>query len=202
MKGTLYGSLTSPYVRLCRLVRARSGADNAVAFEIAAPMDEAIRTKNPLGRVPALLLDNGTACLETTLICRTLMTIGGTDLLPQEQEARVQEEADVALGMGLLELGVAWFLESRRDAEEQSPTWQARRLRGIELSLPMLEAAGRRAAERPEGLAALAVVCVADWLSFRLGDVVDWRGACPAAAATVDRLLAVSDIAESDPRKA
>lgn len=200
--GTLYGSLTSPYVRLTRLVRARCGAKDAIAFEVADAWKESYRQKNPLGKVPALVLDDGTACLETTLICRTLMTLGGTDLLPAAQAQRIEEEADVALMMGLLDLGVAYLLESRRDEAEQSRNWQARRLRGIEAALPLVEAAGRRAAVRPDGYGALALVSTLDWFSFRHAETLDWKKACPAAAEVVDQLLRDGEIAGTDPRNA
>ncbi|GGY47421.1 glutathione S-transferase N-terminal domain-containing protein [Parvularcula lutaonensis] len=200
--GTLFGSTTSPYVRMTRLVRSRSGAESFVAFEVADAWKESYRAVNPLGKVPALVLDNGVACLETTLICRTLMGIGGTDLLPAAQMERVQEEADVALMIGLLDLGVAFLLEDRRDPAEQSKTWQARRLRGIEAALPMVESAARRAARRPRGYGAIALVSALDWFSFRHEGRVHWREACPVATEVVDGLLREEDVAKTDPRNA
>ena len=202
MKGTLYGSLTSPYARLTRLVRTRSGADSSIAFEPASPWDDSFRAVNPLGKVPAMVMEDGAVLAETSLIVRSLMEIGGQSLLPAEPAARRQAEADVALCLGLLDLGVAYFLESRRDASEQSGDWQKRRQEGLRLGMTSLEEAAGRAEQARDGAAALALACTADWLDFRLGDKVDWQNACPTAAAVVADMLTVEDIAATDPRLA
>ena len=72
MKGTLYGSLTSPYVRLVRLVMQRCGAEDRVRFVLSNPFDASHRVHNPLGRVPALIIYGGPQLLDTPLIVRTL----------------------------------------------------------------------------------------------------------------------------------
>lgn len=202
MKAVLYGSQTSPYVRLARLVMVRAGAGSHVRFELADPFNAPHRKTNPLGRVPALVLEGGPALLETTLIVRALMEIGGTDLLPKDKSARLEAEADIALATGILDLGVAYVMESRRDGDDQSASWQQRRLDGIAASLPLLNDAARRASTDPGGAAALAIVVTADWLSFRLADVIDWQSVCPDVAALARIVLAEEDAAATDPRLA
>lgn len=202
MSGTLFGSLTSPYVRLCRLVAHRAGAEAAVAFEIADPFDEAFRATNPLGKVPALALSGGPVLLETTLICRTLMELGGSDLLPAEKNARLVAEADLALLIGILDLGVAYRLESVRPPSEQSAEWQSRRLHGLQRALPALEDAAHRASGNPEDLVGLAVLTVCDWFDFRIQAQVPWRDACPSAVHLVEGLKRIAYVAATDPRRA
>ena len=198
-RGTLYGSLTSPYSRLARLVLDRSGARAHVDFEPAQPFDEGFRVHNPLGKVPALKLADGTLCLETTLIVRALNSLGDKDLFPSSAE-RLAAEADVALLMGVLDLGVAYRLESTRPESEQSAHWQSRRLAGLEAAFPAMEQAALRAADNPDGVTALALVCTADWLSFRLADVVPWQSQCPKCHEIVSTLLRQDDVAATDPR--
>jgi len=183
-------------------VRERSGAQSSIGFQEASGFDEAFRKVNPLGKVPALIMSDGTALLETTLIVRTIMEFGSTSLWPVEPDDRRQAEADVALCMGILDLGVAFFLESKRDASEQSAHWQERRLTGLSTALPTFDDAAVRAVKAPAGAAALAVYCTADWLQFRLADHVDWPGACPAVGALVRDLGQLEDIAATDPRLA
>lgn len=202
MRGTLYGSLTSPYARITRIVRELSGASGLIAFEVADPFDEGYRRINPLGKVPALILDTGPQLLETGLIARVLMQLGGTDLLPEDELARIQAEADLALIIGVLDLGVAAFLETRRPQTERSEPWLQRRLKGIETALPLVDAAARRHAGDPDGLAAAAIAVTGDWLSFRLADSIGWRAGAPAAAALADGLLAGEIFAATDPRSA
>ncbi|MEM0929818.1 MAG: glutathione S-transferase N-terminal domain-containing protein [Pseudomonadota bacterium] len=201
-QGTLYGSLTSPYVRFCRIVRRRAAVDGVFRFEVVGPFDDGIRKLNPLGKVPALIMDDGTALLETTLIVRTLNAYGPKDLFPADPRACLAVEADIALAMGVLDLGVAYFLESRRSDGEVSAHWQERRSVGLSAALPALNTAAERALKAPESLSAVALAVTADWLGFRLSDVIDWRGKASALFKLADALLEEDDIAATDPRLA
>ncbi|NNU15900.1 glutathione S-transferase [Parvularcula sp. ZS-1/3] len=200
-KATLYGSLTSPYVRLCRLVRERCGAEADVAFETANPFDDHYRSVNPLARVPALIMADGLGLYETPLICRTLMDIGGKDLRSVDPAQRLREEAMVGVLMGFLELGVAYFLETRRPEAERSSDWQERRMAGLVAALE--EIGTRLATPLPEqGYGALALVSTLDWAEFRLASFLDWKAIAPRAAALCDQLNKVPDIAATHPSNA
>ncbi|MEM9810332.1 MAG: glutathione S-transferase N-terminal domain-containing protein [Pseudomonadota bacterium] len=200
VRGTLYGSLTSPYVRLCRIVRERSGASQAIAFEKADAFVESYRAVNPIGRVPALIIDDGPIVADTPLIVRTLMDIGGTDLLPADPMERLEAEADIALAMGVLDLGVAYFLETKREPEEQSPRWLDRRLAGVQETLSVIDASAARL--EVGSLSSLAFACMADWLGLRMEHALDWRAAAPRLSGIVDQVLAFDDVAATDPRLA
>ncbi|MCQ8185766.1 glutathione S-transferase family protein [Parvularcula maris] len=198
--GQLYGSAFSPYVRLCRLVAAKAGAE--VGFRLADPFDPEYRAVNPLGKVPALkMAGDGPLLLDTGLICRTL--IGeGRDLLPSARAERLQHEADIAVLTGVLDLGVALLMEKRREADI-SAKWQQRRIDGIERAYPLIEAAAPRAASSaPDGYLALMMVSALQWLDFRLSEELDWRAACPGAAKLVDSLAEDPDVSATDPSRA
>ncbi|MEO1041266.1 MAG: glutathione S-transferase N-terminal domain-containing protein [Pseudomonadota bacterium] len=201
-QGILYGSLTSPYVRLCRIVRRRAGADDRFRFEVVGPFEDGIRALNPLGKVPALILDDGTALLETTLIVRTLNATGNNGLFADDPKERLAEEADMALALGVLDLGVAYFLESRRDEGEVSPHWQQRRRDGLAATLPAINTAATRALSKPNSVASIALAVTTDWLCFRLSDLMDWRSKAPKLLQLTDALLDEDDIAATDPRLA
>ncbi|MEM1379963.1 MAG: glutathione S-transferase N-terminal domain-containing protein [Pseudomonadota bacterium] len=201
-RATLFGSRTSPYVRLARLVIVRANAEAAVSFEVSAPFDDAHRAKNPLGKVPALQVHDGPLLAETSLIVRTINGWGTDDLFPEDPAARLQAEADLAMLLGVLDLGVAYFLETQRPKEAQSKHWLDRRLEGIRAALPYIDAIAKRAVDHQGGITALALAVTTDWLSFRLSDAVSWNDRCPAAAALTDTLLAQPDIAATDPRAA
>ncbi|MEO1657431.1 MAG: glutathione S-transferase N-terminal domain-containing protein [Pseudomonadota bacterium] len=201
-QGTLYGSLTSPYVRLCRIVRRRAEVHEQFRFEVVGPFDDGIRKLNPLGKVPALIMTDGTQLLETTLIVRTLNAFGARDLFPAGAHERLAVEADIALAMGVLDLGVAYFLESRRSEGEVSAHWQGRRAEGLTAALPALNTAATRASKEPESINAVALAVMTDWLCFRLSDLMDWRSKAPALLKLTDTLLEDEDIAATDPRLA
>jgi glutathione S-transferase len=196
--GVLYGSAFSPYVRICRLVSLKSGA--LVDFRLADPFDPDFRAINPLGKVPALVPESGPLLLDTGLICRTLMA-QGRDLLPKAPDERLEDEALIAVLTGVLDLGVAFVMESRRDADV-SEQWQRRRLEGIERAYPLIEKAAERGGNDPDGYLAMMLVSVLQWLDFRLGENLSWRSACPQAEALADRLAADPDVRATAPGNA
>lgn len=147
-------------------------------------------------------MEDGTALLETTLIVRTLNASGKNDLFSKDTEERLADEADIALALGALDLGVAYFLESRRTDGEVSQHWQQRRADGLGAALPAINDAASRALEKPDGVAAIALVVTADWLCFRLSDLMDWRGKAPALLKLMNLLLDQDDVAATDPRLA
>lgn len=177
----------------------RCSAETSVTFERADPFDSAFREKNPLGKVPALIFEHGRSCLETMTICRAIKALG-TSANSGPLEFHGQEEADVALMIGTLDLGIAYRLESLRDATEQSVTWQKRRLEGLRAALPMINAAASRAQDDLYGYGAAALVSALDWLDFRLSDDVNWRASCPTAAHFLDEAKSLPDVASTDPR--
>ncbi|MEM1409286.1 MAG: glutathione S-transferase N-terminal domain-containing protein [Pseudomonadota bacterium] len=207
MKGRLYGSLTSPYARITRLARLRADTAEFVSFGVADPYSDTFRATNPLGKVPALIIDDGPSFFETSLIVRALNEFGDGSLVPLDTGKRLEAEADLALALGILDLGVAFLLEQRRPAGEQSASWSERRLKGIRAALPAFDAAAERQARAAQaeerlGAAGLAIVATADWLSFRLSEQIAWREACPAAAGLAADYLGEEDLAATDPRLA
>ena len=196
----LYGSLTSPYVRLCRVVAALRGLD--LPLVQANPYeDEGLRAVNPLGRVPALRLDDGLALTDSGAIIRYLDERGeGASLYERGGTARHETDAHVSLAMGVLDLGVAWFMEqNKRSGGERSAWWQQRRLDGAAAGLAAMDEAARGLPE-DAGLTGPAFAVTCDWLAFRMPQV-DWRRH-EALAALVDAQLAEPALAETDPRRA
>ena len=193
----LFGSLASPYVRLCRLAADARGID--LPFEVVNPLqDDDYRRTNPLARVPALKLDDGTLLPDSGTILRFLDEQGEAESLYLRGGLRRYEtDALVGVATGVLDLAVLWLLEARRPETERSPSWQDRRRRGVHAGLDAMEAAAR---DMPEdaGLADLAFASACDWLSFRQPDL-DWRDR-EALAVRVDRELGTPRFLETDPR--
>ena len=196
----LYGSLTSPYVRLCRVAAIMRGLD--LPLVQANPYeDEGLREVNPLGRVPALTLGDGFALTDSGAILRYLDEHGeGAPLYTRGGLERYQTDAHVSLAMGVLDLGVAWFMEQNKRAEgERSAFWQQRRLDGVAAGLAAMDAAARGLPE-DAGLVGPAFAVTCDWLAFRIPQA-GWRQH-EALAARVDAALAEPALAETDPRLA
>jgi glutathione S-transferase len=116
----LHGSLTSPYVRKVRILLREKGI--ACDFVVSDPWDEAsmVPRLNPLGKVPALELDDGSTLFDSPVIIEYLDSLGSESLLPASGELRWQVLRWQALGDGILDVAVTRLLETRRPEELQS----------------------------------------------------------------------------------
>ena len=193
----LHGSLTSPYVRLCRVAADVLGAD--LPLVRTDPFADGIRALNPLGRVPALKAHDGTLIADSGGILRYLDERHGPSLFAAEGLPRHQADAATALALGVLDLGVASLLETRRPEPERSASWQARRREGVDAALPVLAGWAARLAGGP-GIVALSYAVTLDWLAFRLPEVA-WRDH-EALAGLADAQLATPRFRATDPRDA
>jgi len=89
----LYQANLSPYTARCRLVVYVKGAEDQVAFE-APPgglSTDEYKTINPTGKVPALVLDDGTVLPESEVIAEYLnQVLDGPSLVPADPLAQAK----------------------------------------------------------------------------------------------------------------
>lgn len=102
---------------------------------------EAIRSYNPLVRVPVLLLDDGEAVVESHAILDFIdgLVQAGQRLFPTEEPARRKALKVAALATGLADKAVSLFYELRLH-DHPSPDWMIRCRGQIEATLDALEA--------------------------------------------------------------
>ncbi|MFQ6023174.1 MAG: glutathione S-transferase N-terminal domain-containing protein [Acidiferrobacterales bacterium] len=122
----LYGSLTSPYVRKVRIVLQEK--DIPCEFVVSDPWDAQsnIPSRNPLGKVPVLELDNGSTLFDSPVIVEYLDQLKGELLIPATGDSRWQVLRWQALADGILDAVVTRLLETRRPVEQQSDETIAR----------------------------------------------------------------------------
>ncbi|HTP99469.1 MAG TPA: glutathione S-transferase family protein, partial [Casimicrobiaceae bacterium] len=95
---------------------------------------------NPLGKIPALVLDDGSVLFDSPVICEYLdAEFGGRRLLPASGAGRWRAMTRAALADGILDAAILVRHERLRPAERQSPEWIARHLGKIYDSLDALE---------------------------------------------------------------
>ena len=190
----LIGSLASPYVRKVRIVLAEKKLDYAFELENVWVPETRIAQSNPLGKVPCLVMEDGSALIDSRVIVEYLDTLTPVcKLLPAGGNGR--ERADIknweALADGILDAGVLMRLErAQRPPELQSDAWIARQHEKVTLGLAALAARLGESvycAGKNYTLADVAVGCALGWLSFRFPDI-DWRGEHPALARLFDKL--------------
>src|SRR5689334_21871621 len=107
----LFYSINSPYARKCRVVTLEKGLANKVEFVKVDPWDNPpeLLAVNPLGRIPALIAENGMALCESPVICEYLDTLSAKPkLIPVNVEERMQVLGLAALADGIMDDAVAW----------------------------------------------------------------------------------------------
>jgi len=188
----LIGSLASPYARKVRIVFAEKKLDYVFELEDVWVPETKIQLANPLGKVPCLILEDGSAMIDSRVIVEYLDTLTPVcKLLPPSGRQRADVKCWEALADGVLDAGVLVRLErTQRPPELQSEAWIARQMSKVELGLASLaHKLGENAycAGNQYSLADVAVGCALDWLTFRFPEI-DWRGAHPKLARLADKL--------------
>jgi glutathione S-transferase len=169
----LYHSTTSPYVRKVRVVAIEKGLGDRIELVAANPWPDpaAVVGVNPLGKVPALVTDDGLALYDSPVICEYLDTlVPAAPLVPRSGAARWQVLRCQALCDGLLDAAVAVVLERRRPEAERSVLSQKRSLDALRRGVAAL-AAELRPAGAAFDLGQIAAAVTLGYLEFRLADV-------------------------------
>ncbi len=185
----LYHSAASPFARKVRVVVREKGLLGRVEEISVNPFDDAadLRSVNPLGKIPALVLSDGTALFDSPVICEYLDTISGAPrFLPKEGEKRWQVLRMQALADGIMDCAVAMIYEIRRPEPQRSADWQQRRQDGILRSVRQLDISPALLSG-PANLGNIAVACALGYLDFRLPEL-DWRRDHPQVTAAFDCL--------------
>jgi glutathione S-transferase len=173
----LYGSLTSPYVRKVRiLIREKNLACEFIVADAWAA-DSPIPALNPLGKVPALALDNGDVLFDSPVIVEYLDSLKAPALLPVSGAARWETLRWQALADGMLDATVSRLLELRRPAEQQSAENVRRQEDKIARSIEYTEQRLSRESWLRENrftLADLVMAVALEYIDFRYPH--NWRG--------------------------
>src|SRR5436309_16071559 len=87
----LRSSPPSPFGRKIKLAIGILGLDKEVTVEKADPTDanDSLRKQNPLGKIPALIIENGTVLYDSPVILEYLdHRAGGAKIIPAEPYTR------------------------------------------------------------------------------------------------------------------
>ncbi len=193
----LLGSDTSPYTRKARFVLLEKGIRHE--YVVAPPREPGspVPVANPLGRIPTLVLDDGTAVFDSPVICEHADGLAPAPvLLPRDPAARLRVKRWEALADGIMDSAVAVRTESLRPVDKQDPATLV--LHGGAITRALAHAAGELGARSwCEGgaltLADLALVSALLYLDLRPPER-DWRGAHPGLAAWAGRMAARSSV--------
>lgn len=188
----LIGSNTSPYVRKARVVLAEKKLDYQYELENVWDAGTRIYESNPLGKVPCLLLDDGTSLYDSRVIVEFIDTLSPVcKLLPPNGRERADVKCWEALADGILDAAVLVRLEhTLRPKEQQSDAWMERQMHKVQAGLGVMSANlgdSTYCVGNHYSLADVAVGCALGWLSFRFPDI-GWREDFANLARLYDKL--------------
>ncbi len=194
-------SPTSPFVRKVTVTLHETGQADGIELITTNVWDPAtdIARDNPVGKVPALIADDGAVYMESAMICEYLDSLhDGPKLIPAEGPARWRALRLQALCDGILDSAVGRIQETKRPEEKQWDGLHKRRRTGIERTLDLLESeVGDLDDEANAGTIALG--CALGYHELRFPDEA-WRGNRPKLAAWYEKFAARPSMRATEPK--
>jgi glutathione S-transferase len=184
----------SPFARKARIALLEKNLPHEVIVQ--NPWQTHIAA-NPLGKVPALLLDDGRVVHDSSVILEYLETLDAPPaLIPADRAQRVRHKQVEALADGICDAVVLIVNERARPPLQQSAEWIARQAGKLGPSLAFLEK--EVGASTAFELAELATGCALGYLDLRYPEL-DWRGRHPLLLDLLEQLSARPSFAQTRP---
>ena len=198
----LLATLTSPYARKVRIALAEKKIEYTLVEDSPWVPGNAVSEVNPLGKIPVLVLDDGTRVFDSRVIVEYLDAMSPVSrLIPEPSRQRIAVKRWEALADGICDAAGAIFLERKRPARQQSKEWIARQRAKIDRGIVEL---AQELSERPwcngeaYSLADIATGCALGYLDLRFPEI-DWRGAHPNLVALAEKLAGRPSFADTAP---
>jgi glutathione S-transferase len=192
----------SPYARKARIALIEKGISFDTVVENPWLPETGIGQANPLGKVPALILDDGHVVHDSKVIVEYLETLGRPPhLLPLAPDARIAHKQIEAIADGVCDAVVLIALERARAENLRSADWIERQHKKIVAGTTEL---ARLFGEREWftdsgfGLADLATGCALGYLDFRYPEF-PWRPSAPNLERLYSRLSERASFAQTKP---
>lgn len=195
----LRSAAASPFARKVRIAASVLGLDRRIEIVPADSADpnDTLRQQNPLGKIPTLVLDDGTVLYDSRVIVEYLDHLaGGGRIIPAEPTARFAALRLQALADGIMDASVLQVYETRwREAGKHEPKWIEHQSGKVDRALAALESSppdGKAAARIGE----IALACALGYCDLRFGGrwrqhhprlvrfLADFAAAVPAFEAT------------------
>jgi glutathione S-transferase len=188
---TLRAGFGSPFGRKARIAISVLGLDGKVKVEPASTQDPAdpISEQNPLGKVPVLVLDDGSTLFDSPVILEYLDVLaGGGKILPKDTKARFDALRLEALADGILDASILIVYEGRyRPPEMAVQKWLDRQAGKVQRGLAALEKAPP-GLDSPPNVGQITLACALGYRDFRFKGT--WRTEHPRLVAWLDNFAA------------
>ena len=187
----LRAAAPSPFARKVRIAAAVLELDDRIEIAAADTSDpeESLRRQNPLGKVPALILDTGDVLFDSAVIVEYLDWLaGGGRIIPAEPAQRFRSLTQQALADGIMEAAVLLRYETLwREPAMRSQQWIAYQGDKISRALSAFEPAPP---EELSDIGTIALACALGYLDLRLDGA--WRADHPRLVAWLDLFSAAT----------
>jgi glutathione S-transferase len=176
----------SPFVRKVMVTAYETGLEpriERIETDYHSPSSD-IASHNPLGKVPALIADDGRIIIDSPVICAYLDTLnGGPKIFPEAGDARWNALHLQSLADGMLDAAIAVRRESARPEDKRWADWSDRQWVKFERAMDWLESNAKRL-DGPVTIGQIAIGCALGWIEFRVKDRLGaWDKRWPAVAA-------------------
>lgn len=183
----LRSSPPSPFGRKIKLAMAILGLKDRIEIEDANTADpsDSLRSQNPLGKIPTLVLENGDVLYDSAVILEYLDFLAGGGKLFPEGEARFKVLRNQTLADGIMEAAILRVYEKRfKEPKYRDPAWDAYQAAKMARGLAYFEENAPDAPSSADDIDAgtLTLACMLGYLDIRFGSD-NWRDGHPKLAA-------------------
>jgi glutathione S-transferase len=188
----LRSAAPSPFGRKVQIALSLLGME--VKLQPADTMDprDSVREQNPLGKIPVLILEDGTTFYDSRVILEYLdHRAGGGKIIPRDCEQRFAALRLQALCDGILDASILGVYEGRwRAPEKHEAKWLDHQAGKVTRALQTLEDAPPALPASPQlpHVGQVALACALGYRDFRFGGT--WRSAHPRLVAWLERFAA------------
>ena len=193
-------STPSPYARKARATAIETGMADRIEMEDINPWadPEGYRGINPVGKVPALIRDDGPPLYQSNVVCEFLNAAGDTKVYPEDGPARWTALRQLAAADGILDASVLTRMEGMfHEGDAASQKLIDRQELSVAEALKQLEDEVSDLAG-PVTIGQIAVACALGYRDFRFAEI-DWRSAHPGLTSWYAAFSERPSIAETDP---
>ena len=175
----------SPFVRKVTVSAIETGLDDRIERIPTDHRDpnDPLHGDNPLGKIPAMVLDDGRVLIESSIICAYLDTLhDGPKLIPEGDAGHEALFLEAVAG-GMTDAAITVQRERGRPEDKQWDEFSDRQWGKVERSLDLLNSKAGEF-DGPLTIGQIAIACGLGWIEYRLGDRLEgWDARWPKLAA-------------------
>lgn len=201
----LLHSPLSPFGRKVLIAASELGLSDRISVVVTNPRADnaTLRPKNPLGKIPTLITDDGQSIIDSFVIVLYLQQLAKSHrLFPAEQSAQVEVMMHHAVADGMVNATIIKMQNKTRHSEHQGvpldDVYMQRQDMAINHALDYCEQHLSAIGREPLHVAGLALICSLGYLDLRFPDW-GWRTGCPGLAAWYATMLKRPAVAATQP---